>query len=245
MVAPKTAYLPYTLPEKPAPQIVLFDLDNTLLGGDSDYLWGCFLVEEGLVDGKEYFETNARFYRDYQEGRLDIEAFLKFSLKPLSQHPAEKLHQLREKFIARKIAPIVLPAAKRLIEMHRCRGDHLVIITATNAFITRPMTELFGIKTLIATEPEFKEGRYTGQFLGTPTYKEGKVKRLFEWRKASGLEAVPIGWVYSDSHNDLPLLELAETAVAVDPDEVLAQEASKRGWAVISLRKAPYPLRIK
>ncbi len=224
------------------PKIALFDLDNTLLRGDSDYLWGCFLVEEGLVDGEAYLEANARFYRDYQEGRLDIEAFLRFALRPLAEHPPEKLFKLRERFIAEKIEPIVLPAARWLVESHRERGDRLVIVTATNAFITRPIAELFGIEELIATEPEFKEGRYTGNFVGTPAFREGKVARLIEWRARKGLEEIPIGWAYSDSQNDLPLLELAETAVAVDPDEALRREAQRRGWPQISLRKGDLPI---
>lgn len=215
--------------------LAIFDLDNTLLAGDSDYLWGEFLVEQGIVD-REYYEiTNARFYQEYREGNLDMASFLRFALKPLAENTPEALFAWREKFLDEKIRPILLPAASRLIEQHRRKGDVLVVITATNSFVTEPIVRLYGIEHLIATVPEFVEGRFTGRHLGTPCFKEGKVTRLREWLEGSdyNLEG---SWFYSDSHNDQPLLSLVEKPVAVDPDETLRELAESAGWPVISLR---------
>lgn len=215
--------------------LAIFDLDNTLLAGDSDYLWGEFLVEEGIVD-REYYETNnARFYQDYREGRLDIARFLRFALKPLADHPADALFAWRDAFVARKIHPILLPAARCLIEQHRQCGDVPVVITATNSFVTAPIARLYGIDHLIATMPEFIDGRFTGRHLGTPCFREGKVTRLMEWLANSGYDLAG-SWFYSDSHNDQPLLSLVENPVAVDPDEILREVAETSGWPVISLR---------
>lgn len=215
--------------------LAIFDLDNTLLAGDSDYLWGQFLVEQGLVDRLHYEETNARFYRDYAAGKLDISRFLEFALRPLADNDPDALFDWRRRFVDEKIRPILLPAAYRLIERHRDRGDVLLVITATNSFVTEPIVDLYGIPHLIATTPEFVDGRYTGRYLGTPCFQGGKVTRLKEWLAARN-EALDGAWFYSDSHNDQPLLELVDNPVAVDPDATLAAIAASRGWPIISLR---------
>jgi len=215
--------------------LAIFDLDNTLIGGDSDYLWGEFLCERGLVDSTGFAADNARFYADYQAGSLDIDAYLRFALAPLRGRPAAQLAAWHRDFMASKIAPIVLPAAEKLIEHHRDRGDALLIITATNAFITRPIAERLGIAELIASEGETVDGIYTGEPAGVPSYQEGKVVRLRQWLAGRdiGLDGA---WFYSDSHNDLPLLQLVDNPVAVDPDATLRAFAESAGWPVISLR---------
>ena len=215
--------------------LALFDLDNTLLAGDSDYLWGRFLVERGIVDGEEYESENERFYSQYLEGSLNIEEFLAFQLRPLAAHPRHQLEAWRAAFLREKIEPVMLPAARALIERHRRRGDLPVIITATNRFITAPIAERFGVEHLIATEPAMENGEYTGGVHGTPCFQAGKVTRLHEWldRHGQGLDGASF---YSDSHNDLPLLERVAHPVAVDPDPKLRQVAEARGWPVISLR---------
>lgn len=215
--------------------LAMFDLDNTLLAGDSDYLWGQHLVELGVVDAAAYAAANQRFYQDYIDGTLDIHAFLEFSLQPLAAHEPDLLHAWRAQFIKDKIHPLVLPAARKLIAEHHRRGDTLLIITATNRFITQPIADLLGIEHLLATEPEFLEGRYTGRAVGTPTFREGKVAALEEWLARHGMDLAG-SWFYSDSHNDLPLLERVENPVAVDPDDALRRHAEHRGWPVISLR---------
>lgn len=215
--------------------LAIFDLDNTLLAGDSDYLWGLWLAEQGLVDGAHHERENARFYREYKEGRLDILEFLRFSLGPLSAHPLAQLHAWRERFLAEKIRPIVLPAARALLDRHRQAGDTLVIITATNAFVTAPIAAYLGVPHLIATEPELRDGRYTGAVAGVPCFQAGKVIRLRQWLETQG-GSLEDSCFYSDSHNDLPLLEQVRHPVAVDPDPVLESHARARGWPIISLR---------
>jgi HAD superfamily hydrolase (TIGR01490 family) len=215
--------------------LVLFDLDNTLLAGDSDYLWGQFLVEQGIVDGIAYEQANERFYAEYREGRLNIAEFLRFALQPLAAHEPARLYAWREAFVAQKIKPIMLAAAHAVIEKHRQAGDVLVVITATNRFVTEPIVQLYGIEHLIATTPEFRDGRYTGEFEGTPCFQEGKVTRLGEWLAETG-HSLEGSWFYSDSHNDLPLLAKVSHPVAVDPDETLLGVAEAKGWPVISLR---------
>ena len=215
--------------------LAIFDLDNTLLNGDSDYLWGQFLVEQGLVE-RDYFESeNQRFYDEYKAGVLDIYEFLAFSLKPLSEHPLAELRRWHEKFMQEKIDEIMLPAAEVLLERHRERGDYLMIITATNSFVTRPIAARLGIDTLLATEPEILDNRYTGRVAGTPTFREGKVERLRQWLAGSSHD-LEESWFYSDSLNDLPLLEMVSYPVAVDPDETLEQHARMKGWPVMTLR---------
>lgn len=215
--------------------LTIFDLDNTLLDGDSDYLWGRFLAAQGIVDAEHYERENERFYREYQDGRLDIDEFLRFSLRPLLEQPRERMEQLRERFIHEQIRPIMLTAAKDLIEAHRAAGNTLMIITATNAFVTVPIAEAFGIEHLIATRPAEIDGRYTGEAAGVPAFREGKVVRLWEWLAQNGQD-LNDSHFYSDSHNDLPLLERVDHPVAVDPDPQLRQTAESRGWPIISLR---------
>jgi HAD superfamily hydrolase (TIGR01490 family) len=216
--------------------LALFDLDNTLLGGDSDYLWGRFLVEQGIVDGDAYEQQNQQFYDQYKAGTLDIQAFLAFSLRPLAEHSPAKLHAWREQFLTSLIDPIVLPEALALVERHRSQGDTLVIITATNRFVTAPIAARFGITHLIATEVEMDGERYTGRSTGIPCFQHGKVERLDLWLQENTVDLTS-SWFYSDSHNDLPLLEQVSNPVAVDPDDKLAQAARARGWPSISLRQ--------
>lgn len=215
--------------------LAIFDLDNTLLGGDSDYLWGRYLIEQGLVDGEYYERENRRFYEEYKVGTLDIYEFLRFSLKPLSQHAMASLHEWRKNFIQEKIEPIMLPAARALLQRHRDQGHVLLIITATNRFVAEPIAARLGVEHLLATEPEVKQGRYTGNVSGIPCFREGKVENLKLWLKATGMNLAS-SWFYSDSLNDLPLLEMVAHPVAVDPDDTLADHARMRGWPIISLR---------
>ena len=216
--------------------LAIFDLDNTLIGGDSDYLWGQFLAERGLVDGERHERENQRFYDEYRAGTLDIHAFLAFMLKPLAEHPLADLLAWRAQFIEEKIDPILLPKATALLDRHRTAGDTLLIITATNRFITAPIAERLAVAHLLATEAEFSDGRYTGRSVGIPCFRQGKVARLSEWLAETGHDLTE-SWFYSDSHNDLPLLHQVAHPVAVDPDEALASHAAERGWPMISLRE--------
>jgi HAD superfamily hydrolase (TIGR01490 family) len=215
--------------------LAIFDLDNTLISDDSDYLWGQFLVAKGHVDKKTYETTNAKFYEDYKQGSLDINAFLQFSLKPLSQYPAEQLFKWREQFIATIVQSVLLKSAHALVDKHRINGDTLLVITATNRFITEPIVKLYGINHLLATTPEFKQGAYTGNVEGIPCFREGKITLLKEWLKTS-TETLDGSCFYSDSHNDLPLLNLVDTPIAVDPDKKLRAVAKQSNWEIISLR---------
>lgn len=215
--------------------LAIFDLDNTLLKGDSDYLWGRFLVEQGIVERAYYERENERFYAEYRAGTLNIHEFLAFTLEPLARHDLPTLQRWRERFMAEKIHPIILPKARRLLDWHRSQGNELLIVTATNRFVTQPIAETLGVRHLLATEPEMKNGRYTGRVAGTPCFREGKVTRLLDWLQERGGNLAQ-SWFYSDSHNDLPLLEMVTHPVAVDPDDTLAQHAEMKGWSVISLR---------
>ena len=220
--------------------LAIFDLDNTLIGDDSDYLWGQFLVDEGIVD-KDYYEAaNAKFYEDYKQGTLDIVEFLNFSLKPLSEHPAEKLFKWREQFIKQIIQPILLKPAQELVNKHKAKGDTLLVITATNRFVTEPIVNLYGINNLLATTPEFKNGAYTGKFEGIPCFQQGKVELLEQWLKTSK-ETLVDSYFYSDSHNDLPLLNKVDYPIAVNPDDKLQMVATTNNWPVISLRENQCP----
>jgi HAD superfamily hydrolase (TIGR01490 family) len=216
--------------------LALFDLDNTLIAGDSDHAWGEFLVARGLVDAKEYKEANDRYFAAYQEGSLDIHEYLSFSLRPLTRYPASDLHAWRKEFITDHIAPLILDKGRKLLAEHQQKGDQLVIITATNRFITQPIADLLGVKELIAVEPEFKEGRYTGDIVGTPSFREGKITCLNEWLNQNQM-SLENSHFYSDSHNDLPLLKKVDHPVAVDPDQELKNYAEQHGWPVISLRE--------
>ncbi len=216
-------------------QLAIFDLDNTLLAGDSDHAWGQYLADVGAVDRAAYSAKNQIFYEEYQRGTLDIDAFLRFSLAPLAQHEPDRLTAWRAEFIRSIIAPMVTDQAQKLVEHHRQRGDELLIITATNAFVTAPIAALFGIEHLLATQPTFKDGRYTGGYDGTPTFQAGKQLALNEWLAARQFHPEKT-WFYSDSRNDLPLLEAVDHPVAVDPDAVLRARAEAAGWPIISLR---------
>lgn len=221
-------------------QLAIFDLDNTLLGGDSDYLWGRYLIAQGAVEHSEYESANERFMREYEAGQLDIETFLTFALRPLAQTPHEVLLEWRKAFIDEHIRHNILPAAQALVEQHRQQGHGLMIITATNRFVTEPIAELFNIPILLATEPEFIDGAFTGRYLGIPTFQQGKVHALQQWLDEEGRMTSALHF-YSDSHNDLPLLEHVDHPVAVDPDPQLAAAARKRGWPMITLREGSTP----
>ena len=214
--------------------LALFDLDETLLSGDSDYLWGQHLVEQGVVDQTEYEQTNREFYEQYKQESLDIEEFCRFAFKPLSQHPLEKLKQWRADFVENKIKPIMLQKGKELLQYHRERGDTLVIITATNNFITQPIAELYQVDQLIATRPSMKDGVYTGE-LEAASFAADKPIRLQEWLATTTLN-LSGSYGYSDSCNDIPLLETVEFPHAVDPDDTLRAHAEKHAWPLLSLR---------
>jgi len=218
--------------------LAIFDLDNTLLAGDSDYLWGLFLSETGVVDGAAYERENLRFFQQYQAGELDIHEFLRFSLGPLKDNSTDTLQRLRAEFLQKKIDPIITQASLDLLNRHRQAGDTLMIITATNAFVTQPIAERLGIEHLIATDPEMKNGRYTGNVEGIPSFREGKVQRLRIWLEAHAQDLNGSSF-YSDSHNDIPLLDIVDNPVAVDPDHELAAYALARNWPVISLNDPP------
>lgn len=222
--------------------LALFDLDNTLLAHDSDYLWGRFLVDNRLVDVPHYEETNRTFYQDYRLGRLNIHDYLVFQLGVLAQlahHDKGRLFRWRTQFVEEKIVPIVAPQARSLLQWHQNRGDTLVIITATNRFVTEPIAALLGVDHLIATEPEETGGRFTGQPTGTPCFREGKIERLTHWMKITHT-TLQGSWFYSDSLNDVPLLERVDHPVAVDPDDTLRHIAGERKWPIMSLRAATF-----
>ncbi|ASK17971.1 histidinol-phosphatase [Halomonas sp. N3-2A] len=215
--------------------LAIFDLDNTLISIDSDHAWGEFLLEQGAVDPVAYREANERFMADYNAGTLDMAAFLEMALKPLAENTPEQLAAWHQQFMVSKIEPNILPKAEELLARHRTKGDTLLIITATNRFITAPIANRLGVDDLIAVDPEIVDGRYTGRVAGTPSYREGKVTRLKQWLE--GQEFTMDGaWFYSDSHNDLPLLEQVEHPVAVDPDDTLRKIAEERQWRIMSLR---------
>lgn len=215
--------------------LAIFDLDNTLLGGDSDHAWGEFACDLGVVDAQKFRISNDNFYLDYQAGKLDIQAYLRHALSPLTGVDEETARGWHEHFMREKIEPMLLPAAQSLLQQHRERGDHLLIITATNRFITGPIALRMGIEDLIACDAEIIDGHYTGQPSGIPAYGQGKVLRLEHWLQQRTL-TLQDSWFYSDSHNDIPLLEVVDNPVAVDPDSRLLERARKSGWQVISLR---------
>lgn len=214
--------------------LALFDLDNTLLDGDSDYLWGRFLCRIGEVDAATYEAENEAHYRAYTEGTLDIHAFLRFSLAPLARRDVATLCGWRRRFVDDEIRPRVTPGAVDLIEHHRARGDTCLIVTATNRFVTAPIAALLGIGILLATEPAMHEGRFTGEAAGIPCFREGKVERLRAWCSAYG-RSMTDSWFYSDSLNDLPLLETVTHPVTVRPDARLRALAQERAWPVLDL----------
>ena len=215
--------------------LALFDLDNTLLAGDSDYLWGQYLVEQGLVDGEHYERENQRFYDLYKAGKLNIYEFAEFAYKPLAKNELVMLQSLHQTFMEQKIRPIMTQASIDLVEKHRQQGDTLLIITATNSFVTGPIARAYGVDNLLATEPESVDGRFTGKISGIPCFQEGKVKRLEIWLHEHD-KNLDNSSFYSDSHNDLPLLKIVSRPVAVDPDDELKAYAKQRHWPIISLR---------
>jgi len=216
-------------------RLVLFDLDNTLLAGDSDFEWAQFLIEQGVVDREVYEARNQAFYDQYKAGTLDIFEFLNFQLKPLSRHPRTVLDEWYRQFMSGRILPMIRASARALVAKHR--NDVRVVITATNSFVTAPIAREFGVEHLIATEPEARNGEFTGNVSGIPCFREGKVSRLQGWLAGRGqtMASFDASWFYSDSLNDLPLLERVTHPVAVDPDDRLRAHAVARGWPIISL----------
>jgi len=218
--------------------LALFDLDNTLLQGDSDFEWAQFLIEQGKLDSKLFDAKNLQFYEQYKQGTLDIHEFLDFQLKPLSRHPRHVLDGWHEEFMRRKVRPMMGEAAHKLVARHRDAGDVCVIITATNSFVTAPIAHEFGVEHLIATEPEQLDGEFTGRVEGLPSFREGKITRLQDWMAQRGWnwDSFAASCFYSDSLNDLPLLAMVKTPVAVNPDETLRAHAKQQGWRIMSLR---------
>ena len=218
--------------------LALFDLDNTLLSGDSDFEWAQFLISQGVLDREVHEARNIEFFEQYKAGTLDIHAFLDFQLAPLSRHSRAELDAWHLEFVRTRIRPIIAPAARQLVARHAGNGDLLAIVTATNSFVTGPIACEFGIPHLIATIPAQDNGRFTGQPRGTPSFREGKIVRVDAWLESLGLwlGSFEQSWFYSDSHNDLPLLEKVSHAVAVDADATLTAVAIRRGWKQISLR---------
>ena len=216
-------------------KLALFDLDNTLLDGDSDYAWAQFLIEEGVLHADEYNAKNDYFYERYKDGTLDIHEFLDFQLAPLARHPRAQLDAWHNAFMQRKVRAMILPKAAPLIAKH---ADALTaIVTATNRFITRPIADELGVKELIATDIEEVDGAFTGKPRGTPTFREGKITAVDQWLAARGRRLSDYeSWFYSDSLNDLPLLARVTHPVAVDPDATLRAYATERKWPIISLR---------
>ncbi len=219
-------------------KLALFDLDNTLLSGDSDFEWAQFLIAEGILDRALYAARNQEFYAQYQAGTLDIQAFLDFQLQPLARHSRAQLDAWHLQFMQTRILPMIGAPARALVEQHREAGHTLAIITATNRFVTAPIAQEFGIAHLIATEAEQVDGEFTGKVVDIPCFREGKVQRLEAWLSAQGVDhhRVERSWFYSDSHNDLFLMEWVSDPIAVDPDPQLTQVAKTRAWPVLSLR---------
>jgi HAD superfamily hydrolase (TIGR01490 family) len=218
--------------------LALFDLDNTLLAGDSDYNWSLFLIGEGLLDEKTHHDRNEQFYQDYKNGCLDIFAFLKFQLQPLSQHPKAFLDALHIKYMEKVIRPMMTDKAQALVNKHKDNGDLCLVITATNSFVTKPIATAYGIEHLIGTDPEMVDGQFTGNVSGEPSFQQGKVTRLNAWldKRGQKLTDFATSYFYSDSHNDLPLMRLVTNPVAVDADPQLTEYAKNSDWPIISLR---------
>jgi len=223
--------------------LVLFDLDNTLLDGDSDYEWAQFLIEQRVLERTRYEHRNQEFFEQYKAGTLDIYAFLDFQLAPLAQYPRAQLDAWHAQFMAQKILPLISAAARQLVARNLQDGHLCAIVTATNSFVTAPIARAFGVAHLIATEPEESGGRFTGKVSGIPCFREGKVTRVGQWLAAQGRrwDDFSESRFYSDSHNDLPLLERVTHPIAVRPDPSLEQTARSRGWDVIALDQARAP----
>ncbi len=221
--------------------LALFDLDHTLLHFDSDYEWGQFLVRLGVVNGDVFAQKNEQFYSDYKEGKLDIDAFLSFALKPLAEHSRPQLKAWHEIFMAEVITGKVHSQALDLVKRHLDAGDLCCVVTATNSFVTRPIVESFGITHLVATEPETvgdrPDGNFTGAVKGIPSFRDGKIHRVEAWLHSLDmtLAELPRSYFYSDSMNDLPLLKKVTNPIATNPDMLLRAEAQKRGWPILEL----------
>lgn len=215
--------------------LAIFDLDNTLIGGDSDHAWGEFLCEKGIVDSEEYSRANDYFYEQYQKGGLDILEFLDFALRPLAALDRDMLNELHQQFMQDKIEPIILPKALELLQNHKNRGDYLLIITATNHFVTSPIAKRLGVDEIIATDPEEIQGQFTGKVSGTPCFQSGKVTRLSDWLETNE-HSLDGSYFYSDSHNDLPLLNMVTHPIAVNPDQILEDHANEKLWPILDLR---------
>ncbi|MEW6514066.1 MAG: HAD family hydrolase [Pseudomonadota bacterium] len=218
--------------------LALFDLDNTLLSGDSDFEWAQFLISKGVLDREVHEAKNQAFYDDYKAGTLDIFAFLKFQLAPLARHARTELDAWHREFMDTRILPIIEAPARELVKKHLDAGDVCAMVTATNSFVTGPICREFGIPHLIATIPAHENGQFTGAPRGLPAFKTGKIERMNAWLEEMGLwwGSFERSTFYSDSHNDLPLLELVTHPVAVDPDATLRAHASAKGWPILSLR---------
>ncbi|MCP4390035.1 MAG: HAD family hydrolase [Gammaproteobacteria bacterium] len=215
--------------------LAIFDLDHTLLDGDSDYMWGEYMVENRIVEEQEYRQRNLVFFEDYQRGALDNDSYLEFSLAPLTRYSIEELHAWRKDYVENWIKPIIASGVGDLLDQHRQQNHELLIISATNLFITEPIAELLQVPTILSTEPEIVDNRYTGRYLGTPTYREGKVTVLGEWLTSTD-HNLDGSFFYSDSINDLALLEQVDNPIAVHPDDELKAIAESRDWKIIDLR---------
>ena len=218
--------------------LAIFDLDNTLLDGDSDYNWGIYLVKKGYLDEEEYKVKNQKFFEEYQHGKLDIFAFAEFQFQFLKNNTRKFLNDVRSDYIEEIIKPMVLKKAVDLVSQHKEAGDSLLIITATNSFITKPIGELFGIENLIGTDPEEHLGEFTGKVKGIPSFKEGKETRLFDWLDARDFKLTDFEktFFYSDSHNDLALLEVVTNPVVVNGDKILLEKAQEKNWPTLNLK---------
>jgi HAD superfamily hydrolase (TIGR01490 family) len=222
-------------------KLALFDLDNTLLNGDSDHAWGEFLASEGIVDRHEHRRSNDVFFAQYKDGTLDINAYLEFALSAIAGKTPEELAPLHQRFMVQKIAPMISPEARALVQQHV--NDTLAIVTATNSFVTAPIAAEFGVDTLIACDVEILAGRYTGKSIGVPSFREGKIVRVEMWLATLGktLDDFDESWFYSDSQNDLPLLARVSHPVAVNPDPILRAHALQHAWPIIELASSAVP----
>lgn len=220
--------------------LALFDLDNTLLHGDSDHAWGEFLVAEGMVDAAKFKRKNDEFYAHYRAGTLDIQDYLSFALAAIAGKADNELSAWRQRFMQTRIEAMIHAATWPLLHQHQVNGDLCVIVTATNAFVTEPIALRLGIKNLIACDAEKIAGRYTGRSVGVPSFQEGKIVRVNSWlaERGSILADFHKSYFYSDSLNDLPLLKMVTHPVAVDPDDTLRAHALAHQWPIISLRAA-------
>ena len=218
-------------------KLTLFDLDNTLLNGDSDFEWSQFLIRIGVLDRELFEAKNMAFYEHYKAGTLNINEFLDFQLKPLSRHSRKTLDEWHQRFMREQALGMITQSARDLVESHRATGDVCVIITATNSFVTAPIAREFGIENLIATIPEQKDGEFTGNVADVPCFREGKITRLDNWLAERGwsLDSFADSTFYSDSLNDLPLLCRVKHPVAANPDSTLRAHAEQHGWRIISL----------